>query len=249
MLPSYPSLFEHTEKMLCIAHRGGPTQCDAQHPENSLAGIGASLQLGVDMIEIDLWYVADELWITHDRRLGKQLKGQGRLIDLNKEALNALELANGEPLPTLQQALDLIAGQCRVNIEIKGPQCAEPLLALLNTLISDGATWKWQDFVISSFDQRQLHWLQKNQPKLPRALLIEGLPLNNAEQCAPMTVESFNLHLNFIDQEIVDDAHTRGLKIFVYTANHIDDWQHLKTLGVDGVFTDCPAEFLTWRDA
>src|SRR5690625_1819428 len=73
-----------TRRLFCIAHRGGPG------PENSLEAINASLALGVDAIEIDLWYAGGELLVTHDRRLGRQISGQGTLLDLPRDHLRAL---------------------------------------------------------------------------------------------------------------------------------------------------------------
>jgi glycerophosphoryl diester phosphodiesterase len=38
----------------------------------------------------------------------------------------------------------------------------------------------------------------------------------------------------------VADAHRRGLKIFAFTVNEPKDIARMKTLGVDGVFSDFP---------
>ena len=108
-------------RLFCIAHRGGPG------PENSLEAINASLALGVDAIEIDVWYVGGELLITHDRRLGRQIPGQGALLDLSRDQLRALRLENGEAIPTLNDVLGTIGDRVLLNIEIKGPDCALPL--------------------------------------------------------------------------------------------------------------------------
>ena len=43
-----------------------------------------------------------------------------------------------------------------------------------------------------------------------------------------------------VNSAFVDDAHSRGLKVFVYTVNHPDDIQKMHDLGVDGVFTNYP---------
>jgi glycerophosphoryl diester phosphodiesterase len=39
---------------------------------------------------------------------------------------------------------------------------------------------------------------------------------------------------------LVADAHQRGLKMFVYTVNEPKDLAAMRTLGVDGVFSDFP---------
>ena len=46
---------------------------------------------------------------------------------------------------------------------------------------------------------------------------------------------------------LIDDARARGLKNWVYTVNAADDWQWLRSLGVDGVFTDRPEQLLAFN--
>src|SRR5690606_12459710 len=94
--------------LLCIAHRGGPILNDHVSPENSLEAIRRSLDLGVDAIEIDIWQIEGELIVTHDRRLGRQLKGKGLITDKPLQELRQLTLENGEPVPVLTQVLELV---------------------------------------------------------------------------------------------------------------------------------------------
>ena len=77
-------------------------------------------------------------------------------------------------------------------------------------------------------------------PQVKRAALIEGIPLDYAQCCEPLKAYAFNTHLSFITPELINDARKRGLKNWVYTVNHEEDWRWLQELGVDGVFTDKP---------
>ena len=52
------------------------------------------------------------------------------------------------------------------------------------------------------------------------------------------------MSIEFIDRLFVEDAHQRGLKVFVYTVNHPDDIERMYQLGVDGVFSDYPDRVL-----
>lgn len=109
---------------LCIAHRGGPEATGIRLPENSLAAIERALTLGVEAIEIDIWHLHGELWVTHDHRLGRQIAGQRRLVDLDADTLAALRLENDEPLPRLDQVLAQVGERAQLNIEIKNDGCA-----------------------------------------------------------------------------------------------------------------------------
>jgi glycerophosphoryl diester phosphodiesterase len=46
---------------------------------------------------------------------------------------------------------------------------------------------------------------------------------------------------------LLADARKRGLKNWVYTVNHADDWRWLHGWGVDGVFTDKPDQLLEFN--
>ncbi|KHO53083.1 MAG: Glycerophosphoryl diester phosphodiesterase, partial [archaeon GW2011_AR13] len=55
-----------------------------------------------------------------------------------------------------------------------------------------------------------------------------------------LNVDSVNLCFEFINQEFVDDAHNRNLKVYVWTVNDSDDIERMKTFGVDGIFSNFP---------
>ncbi|UZJ42878.1 glycerophosphodiester phosphodiesterase [Marinimicrobium sp. C6131] len=219
--------------MLCIAHRGGPG------PENSLEAIRRSLAMGAPAIEIDVWQLHGELWVTHDRRLGREIAGHQVLSDLSRDHLEALRLSNGEHLPRLSQVLELVGERALLNIELKGPDCVD---ALVRTL-----TARRRDFghspdawIVSSFDHQQLAQLQQSLPEVRRGLLLYGVPLDLAQSADRIDAYSVNLSLDFMPEALRRDAQQRGKKVWVYTANHPEDWRRLTEAGVDGVFTDHP---------
>lgn len=224
--------------LTCIAHRGGHLD-NPNVPENSLEAIKQSLSLGVDAIEIDIWNIQGELVVTHDRCLGRILPGCGMLIEQSLDSLMQLKLSNGEATPTLRQVLELVGNQCLLNIEIKGPNCAVRLSQELTRYCRDTRS-TLENYIVSSFDQRQLQQLKAKLPELKRGVLLAGIPLDNAALCTPLEPYFLGLHIGALDQELINDAQKRGYKVWVYTANSTQDWQQLVELNVDGVFTDYP---------
>jgi glycerophosphoryl diester phosphodiesterase len=43
-----------------------------------------------------------------------------------------------------------------------------------------------------------------------------------------------------ITQQVVDDCHSKGVKIIAWTVNKPDDMQRLVDMGVDGLISDYP---------
>ncbi|HWV16527.1 MAG TPA: glycerophosphodiester phosphodiesterase [Cellvibrio sp.] len=234
--------------LMCIAHRGGPLVNNNPLPENSLAAIARALTLGVDAIEIDIWQVEGELLVTHDRRLGRVVSGQGIITDVSLAYLRQQHLENGETLPSLQQVLELVGSRALLNIEIKGANSVPALKEMLDSFCRERQQ-SYEQYIISSFDHQQLYQCLQLLPQVRRAALIEGIPLDYARCCDALKAYSFNTHLSFLSRELLQDARNRGLQNWVYTANHADDWTWLQSLGVDAVFTDRPDELLAFNAA
>jgi glycerophosphoryl diester phosphodiesterase len=233
--------------LLCIAHRGGPQFANAPLPENSLAAIARALALGVDAIEIDIYQIEGELLVTHDRRLGRVVSGQGIITEQSLAYLREQTLENGEPIPTLHQVLDLVGDKALLNIEIKGSNSVMALARVLRDYVGN-QQGSYEQYVISSFDHQQLYQSLQQLPEVKRGVLIEGIPLDYAACCEPLKAYSFNSHLSFLSPELIQDAQKRGLKNWVYTVNGDDDWAYVQSLGVDAVFTDKPDGLLAFNN-
>ena len=228
--------------LLCIAHRGGRTLGE----ENTLATIEKGLALGADAIEIDVWSVAGELIVTHDRYLGRVIKGEGRLMDVDAEGLNNLRTLGDQPVPTLQQVITVVGDRARLNIELKGPRCAPQVAEQVLSFCRD-KHFDIEQYIISSFDHQQLYWLYQHHPQLLRGALICHIPLDYAQCCDALGAYSFHPNVDFITPELVDDAHKRNAKVWVYTVNEEQDFAELSAMGVEGVFTDYPDRLLAFN--
>ena len=110
--------------VIVVAHR----TCWRNTAENSLAGINRCVELGVDMIEIDVRSSRDgELVLMHDETVDRTTNGTGRVVDLSLRELRELRLrAGGEgerlievPIPTLEEALLTAKDRILVNLDIK----------------------------------------------------------------------------------------------------------------------------------
>ncbi len=221
--------------MQIIAHRGA----SGEFPENTLLAIEQAITQHANAIEIDVFAVENQLIVIHDHHLQRTTNGIGSIYDYTLAELRRLDAGLGQRIPLLQEVLDTLPSDIWLNIELKGENTAEPLLQLLNKREALG--YNLNNLLISSFNHHLLAWLKKHKPQLRLGALIYGLPLDYATVAEQLQAYSLNCDAGFINQTLVDDAHARGLKVYVYTVDQPDDIDRLKSYGVDGIFTNYPA--------
>lgn len=220
--------------MLIIGHRGAADLA----PENTLKSVQTALDSGVDMIEIDISLCkTGEVVVMHDERVDKRTNGKGYIRDYTLKDLKKLDAGEGEKIPTLLEVINLIDGRCPLNIEIKGRGSSAEVARILKEEVGEKRRTT-DDFCISSFDHFELARFKQYCPDVRISPLISCLPLGLASLAEEMGAWSLNMKKEFINGEIVQDAHRRGLKVLVFTVDRPDERLELERLGVDGIFTN-----------
>lgn len=119
----FPSLRRHPDRRvldgLHIAHRGFHDQLPGT-PENSLAAFRQAIDRGL-AIEIDIHLTADgQVVVFHDDTLDRMCGVSGKVEQQTLEQLRSCRLQGTEQgIPTLQECLQLVAGQVPLMIEFK----------------------------------------------------------------------------------------------------------------------------------
>src|SRR5260221_725361 len=108
--------------MLVFGHRGAM----GYEPENTLRSFEKAIELGVTMIELDVFVLQDGSVVAiHDPVLNRTTNGNGIVTNKSLQEIKMLDAGKGEKIPTLQEVLDVVARRVRVNIELKGKNTAE----------------------------------------------------------------------------------------------------------------------------
>ncbi|GGO65316.1 glycerophosphodiester phosphodiesterase family protein [Bowmanella pacifica] len=97
------------------------------HPENSLAAIEYAINLGVDMVELDLRITKDGRFvILHDATVDRTTNGYGKISEMTfseTQEINLINEVTGEKtdykIPTLEQVYKLVKGKIMVNLDPK----------------------------------------------------------------------------------------------------------------------------------
>lgn len=116
------------DHVLVVGHRAG-VQENGQvvRAENSLAAIEAAVDLGVEVVEIDVQKTRDNVYVAlHDSWLDRTTTCKGRLLDRSLTELAPCKLrieetgqVTDEPVPTLRDVLLAARGRVLVNIDNK----------------------------------------------------------------------------------------------------------------------------------
>ncbi|MFQ3288353.1 MAG: glycerophosphoryl diester phosphodiesterase, partial [Alteromonadaceae bacterium] len=118
--------------MKVIAHRGA----SGEYPENTLLAFSEAIKQLADGIELDIQYhYSNNFVLLHDNDLQKTTNGKGSVNDYSLGDLQQLDAGLGEFIPTLHQALELINGDCFVNIEVKTAVIDKASLLKIITLL------------------------------------------------------------------------------------------------------------------
>lgn len=234
--------------MLCIGHRGAAGHA----PENTIAAIEQGIHKGAQWIEVDVYCVEGQLIVFHDDRLERTTNGTGLVMEQRFEYLRSLDAGNGQPIPTLQEVFDTMAQfRCLIgiNIELKGPDTAGPVAAFLQQQSADHALslpklLERNLLAVSSFEHHQLQHLHQLNPAIPLGALFWDLPSTAPHEAIATAQQlhatSLNLRHDTVTAEMIQAAHGVGLQVLAYTVNEPKDLNRMRSLGVDGVFTDYP---------
>ena len=125
-----------SNKVLVACHRGDWRNW----PENSLPAIESVIDMGADIVEIDLALTSDSvLVVCHDRTLNRTTTGKGLIASIPYDSIRRCYLKSGHGvatshrMPTLREALEVCKDRIVVNID-KGYDYYDLALAVTEEL-------------------------------------------------------------------------------------------------------------------
>lgn len=216
---------------LNIAHRGASEDA----PENTLAAFALAIEQGAQMIETDLHLTRDgKIVLYHDREL------DGRLL----KRLEMAELRRLLPdIPTLDQVLDEFGERIPFNLEFKSvlwnryPEL--PALALAEVR----KRGLLEQTLFSCFYDGALARLRRAEPSARIALLTGSrLPFWLVTRALKVCAEAVHPHRRATTPAFVARMHHYGLRVNVFVSDDPEDQRTLIDWGVDGIFTNRPAQ-------
>ena len=236
--------------MIICGHRGLASTA----PENTLAGLLAAHAAGLSWVEIDVQLSQDkQVVLFHDQRLGRCTDGRGTLRQYSYLQLQALDAGRWfsddfahERIPLLSDYLTLACQlNIKVNIELKlyakddvRELCLQ-VRHVVEAVVSTG-TVTYADLLLSSFEPAALGQMQQLLPEVPRALLVEQIPLDWQAQLHLLDCAALHCEHAALTPEHAAAIIDAGYKVSCYTVNKQRRAQQLANVGVHMIFSDKP---------
>lgn len=226
--------------MLIVAHRGA----SGTQPENTLASFQKALDVGATAIELDVHVCkSGELVVIHDETVNRTTNGTGKIGDLSLSEIQKLDAGNGEKIPTLQEVLDLVQGKAQINIELKGKHTAQPVSDFIKENTWENL-WHTEDFLVSSFQHKELKRFHKLLPEVRIGMLYSYRPFFCQNKARKLRAFSIHLPRNVVRTSLVERIHRQGMQVWVYTVNDKKTMERIAAAEADAVFTNFPERFI-----
>jgi glycerophosphoryl diester phosphodiesterase len=236
--PLAQSLRDEAGRVWVIGHRGAMGYC----PENTLASFERGVELGADLIEMDVHLTRDgRLAVIHDETVQRTTNGNGYVQDLTLAELQALDAGQGQRIPSLDEVLDW-AQACGtyLDIEIKNAPIyyAGIEAAVVDALARYGMT---EQAIVISFDHCAAGRVKELEPRILTGVLYAARPIDGgvgmAHAAGANAVLPYHAYVTPAD---VATAHANGLFVAPWTTSEPEQLKTLVSAGVDAIGTNHP---------
>jgi glycerophosphoryl diester phosphodiesterase len=217
---------------LVYGHRG--TRRGA--PENTLLAMRRALEQGADGVELDVRLCkSGEVIVLHDPDLQRVAGAAVVAAEATLGELLQHDLGQGQRVPLLDQALELVLGAGRVlNVELKDdvPEPEALAAAVAERLLAQRPKAR-QRVLCSSFSAELCQALRAALTSASVALLFA-----RERKRPPMGSLAVHPQHALADAESIAQWHSQGLLVNAWTVNDAESARALAQAGIDGIITD-----------
>ena len=214
-----------------IGHRGAA----AAEPENTLRGFRRALDAGAAAVELDVQLTQDgRLAVIHDETVDRTTNGRGRVKDFTMAALQRLDAGRGEPVPALEEVVELVRGRAQLLVDLKQPETALAFLRLCRERLL------FEDLRAISFWHPVIKTLKEQEPRLRTGVLLVGCPADPVGLARAALAEALVLHYGYVTPDLVEAAHAAGLLVYIWNIDDVETVKPYLALNLDGIGSNRP---------
>ena len=231
------------KKFLIEGHRG----VQSLYPGNTLPSFQAAIDLHVDCIELDLLAIeGGEIVIHHDYKVSERLIHSFTLPELKRAKIPLLK----ELFEMVQKSKSKICFNLEIKSDPKHPEYTLPLDVLSGKIVGFVREYGFVSRVYySSFHPEALFAIKRADPGAVVALLYH----NGAgkqwlkpvlDVCAQVSAQIVSPCESLLNAEIMHAFKQAKLRVIPWVVNDFPRFEELVAMGVDGIITDYPQDFL-----
>ena len=233
-----------------IAHRG----FSGKFPENTAIAFREALALGVEAVEFDVHLSRDRVpIIIHDATVDRTSDGSGRVDRLTLAEIRTLDAGSwfdsafsGERFLTLQEALELLGGQVRLNVHVKATdQDRQEVVSLTAGLLEER---RLLGSAYLASDEDSIRLAAQVTPELSTCNLSTKPKETYVDRSASVGCRILQPGNAQVDEAFVSDAHGAGMEVNPFYADDEAEMRRLAAFGVDGILTNRPDRLLGLRE-
>lgn len=233
------------------AHRGSSKNA----PENTLLALENAIDEMADYAEIDLQLTKDgQIIVMHDGSL-KRTAGLNKLVsETDFDTIRSLDVGRwfgkdfvGTQIPTFEEVIEVCKGKIHLNIELKSEkdsarnrQLVEETMALIDEYDL------YNQCVITSTDLNMLRYVKEyGDVKTGYIVSFAYGDFYHIDE-----IDFISIRYNLVNGTLVENLHSMGKEIHVWTVNSKNIAERMKKIGVDNIITDRPVmiQNVIWDD-
>jgi len=215
--------------VLRIAHRGASDYA----PEDTLEAFRKAVKLKLEAVEFDVHRTRDgKLIVMHDYNVKRTTDGVGLIHKFSLKEIKLCHEPNGEPVPTLQEVIDILKGRCILKIDVKDKNIEKKVLAAVKKNNIENSV------IITSDIVSVLKRIKKLAPRIKMEMVgfKEKMPIEKMiKKTKAIKAEIISPHYSIVTKKLVDEAHKNNLEVHVWTVDDFKLMKKMKKLGVDGI--------------
>ncbi|MBW3709091.1 MULTISPECIES: glycerophosphodiester phosphodiesterase [Streptomyces] len=202
-------------------------------PENTLRSFVRAEASGMDAIELDLHLSKDgALVVMHDVDVDRTTDGTGPIAARTLAELRELDAGRGERIPVFEEVLEAVSSP--LQAEIKDVAAARALADVIRERDLVGRV------EVSSFHDEAVTEIARLVPGVRTVLIASRWGQDVVDRAKAAGAATLALNIRRLTLEIVEQAHSEGVKVIGWVVNTQDHLRLARALGLDGATTDFP---------
>ncbi|MBB6452673.1 glycerophosphoryl diester phosphodiesterase [Salirhabdus euzebyi] len=214
-------------------------------PENSISGIKAAVEKGVDVVEIDVKLTKDGVVIlNHDMNLKRVAGVSTNVKDMTYEELAKIDIGAkfseafiGEKIPTLDEAMEVIKEEnVEVIIDVKS-DVPKRDIEFARRIVDIVEQHEMADMTyIQSFSNEFLQEVRATNSEIK----IGQIMFLAAGNLGALDVDFYTINQSMLSDRFIKNAKRHNREVWVWTVNIERNMKEVLKYDIDGIITDYP---------